>query len=63
MIKVMLQSSRLEYHMKNIGVDQSLCNRYSFEHKFLKNIKKIYQYAGKCDDQQNIKGVLDADMV
>ena len=27
------------------------------------NIKKIYQHAGKCDNQQNLKDVLDADMV
>ena len=24
--------------------------------------KKIYQHAGKCDDQQNLKGILDAAM-
>ena len=49
--------------MKTIGIDQSLCNRSSFEHKFLNNIKKIYQHAGKCDNQQNRMDVLDADMV
>ena len=30
---------------------------------FLNNIKKIYQHAGKFDDQQNLKDILDADMV
>ena len=59
----MLQSSRLEDHMKTIGIDQSLCNRSSFEHKCMNNIKKIYQHAGKCDDQQNLKDILYADMV
>ena len=59
----MLQSPRLEDIMNNIGIDQSLCNRYSLEHKFLNNIKYIYQHAGKCDDQQNLKYVLDAAMV
>ena len=49
--------------MKTIGIDQSLCNRSSFEHKCLNNIKKIYQHAGKCDDQQTLKDILDADMV
>ena len=49
--------------MKTIGIDQSLCNRSYFEHKFLNNIKKIYQHAGKCDDQQNLKDTLDSDMV
>ena len=62
-IKCMLQSPRLEYHMKIIGIDQSLCNRYSFEHKCFNNIKKIYQHVGKCDDQQNLKDILDAAMV
>ena len=35
----------------------------SFEHKCLNNIKKIYQHAGKCDDQQTLKDIIDADMV
>ena len=26
----------------------------------MNNIKKIYQHAGKCDDQQNLKGIIDA---
>ena len=59
-IKCMLQSSRLEDHMKNIGIDQSLYIRSSFEHKCMNNIKKIYQHAGKCDDQQNLKDIIDA---
>ena len=59
----MLQSTRLEDHMKTIGIDQSLSNRSSFEHKFLNNIRKIYQHAGKCDDQQTLKDVFDAAMV
>ena len=29
----------------------------SFEHKFINNIKKIYQHAVKCDDQQNLNDV------
>ena len=49
--------------MNTIGIDQSLCNRYYFEHKFMNNIKYIYQHAGKCDDQQNLKDILDAAMV
>ena len=31
--------------------------------QLLNNIKTIYQHAGKCDDQQNLKDVIDADMV
>ena len=49
--------------MKTIGIDQSLFKRSYFEHTFLNNIKKIYQHAGKCDDQQNLKDILDAAMV
>ena len=56
----MLQSSRLEDHMKTIGIDQSSFTMSSFEHRCLKNIKKIYQHAGKCDDQQNLKDIIDA---
>ena len=59
----MLHSPRLEDHMKTIGIDKSLCNRSSFEHKCLDNIKKIYHYAGKCDKQQNPKDILDASML
>ena len=29
----------------------------------LNNIRNIHQHAGKCDDQQNLKGILDAAMV
>ena len=25
--------------------------------------KKIYQHAGKCDDQQNLKDIIDADIL
>ena len=42
----MLRSPRLEDHMKSIGIDQSLSNRYYFEQKFVDNIKNIYQHAG-----------------
>ena len=46
--------------MKTIGIDQYSFARSSFEHRCMNNIKKIYQYAGKCDDQQNIKDIIDA---
>ena len=48
----MLQSLRLKYHMKIVGIEQSLSNRAIFEHICLKNIKKLYQHVGNCDDQQ-----------
>ena len=59
----MLQSSHLEHHMNTIGIDKSLCIRSYFEHICMNNIKKIYQHASKCDDQQNLKDTLDAAMV
>ena len=55
----MLQSSRLEYHMKTIGIYQSSFTRSYFEHRCTNNIKNIYQHAGKCDDQQNLKYIID----
>ena len=55
----MLQSSRLEDHMKTIGIDQSSFTRSSFEHRCTNNIRKIYQHAGKCDDQQKLKDIID----
>ena len=59
----MLQSAHLEYHMKTIGIEQSLFTKYYFEHRCMNNIKKIYQHAGNCDDQQNTKDIIDADII
>ena len=58
-MKCMLQSSRIEDHMKTIGIDQSSFTRSSFENRCMNNIKNIYQHAGKCDDQQNLKDIID----
>ena len=55
----MLQSSRLEDHMKTIGIDQSSFTRSYFEHRCMNNIKQIFQHAGKWDDQQNLKDIID----
>ena len=43
-INGMLQSPSLKYYMNTIGIDQSLCNRYSFEQKYLNNMKNKYQH-------------------
>ena len=59
-IKCVLQSSRLDDHMKTFGIDQSSFTRSSFEHRCMNNIKNVYQHAGKCDDQQNLKDIIDA---
>ena len=49
--------------MKTIGIDQSSFARSSFEHRCMNNIKKIYQHAVKCDDHQNLKDIIDADIL
>ena len=46
--------------MKTIGIYQSSFTRSSFEHICMNNIKKIYQHAVKCYDQQNLKDIADA---
>ena len=46
-----------------IGVDKSLSNSAMYEHWCLKNIKKLYKYTVKCDDQQQYKSVIGASMV
>ena len=58
-IKCMLKYSRLEDNMKTIGIDLSSVARSSFEHRCTNNTKNIYQHAGKCDDQQNFKDILE----
>ena len=59
----MLQSPRLKYHMKTIGIDQSLSNSALFEHICIKNINKLYQHAGKCENHQQFKYIIEAAMV
>ena len=59
----MLQSPRLKYHVQTIGIDSSLSNNAIYEHKCIENIKKFYKQAGKFDDQQQFKDILEAAMV
>ena len=59
----MLKSPRLKYHVQTIGIDQSLRNNAIYENIGLENIKKIYKKAGKCDDQQQFKYILQDAMV
>ena len=49
--------------MKTIGIDQSLKNSDIIEHRCLKNINKLYQHYGKCDNQQEFKKILEVTMV
>ena len=58
----MLQTTCLEDHIKNIGIDQSSRNRPCIAHKCLNN-KKKYEHAGKCDDQQILRDIIHASMV
>ena len=59
----MLQSPQLKDHVQTIGIEPSLSNNAIHEHKCLGNIKTLYKQAGKCDDQQKFKDILEADMV
>ena len=61
-IKGMIQSTRLKYHIKNIVIDQSLGNSAFFLHRCLQNINKLYKHAGMWDDQQQFKDILEAAM-
>ena len=59
----MLQSLRLKYHVKTIGVHPSLIKNDIYEHKCLENTKRLYTQSGKCEDQQQFKDILEAAMV
>ena len=62
-LKGMLKSLRLKYHVKTIGIEPSLSNYTIYEHTCLENIKNIHKQAGKCDDQQQFKDIIEAAMV
>ena len=59
----MLQSLRLKDHMETIEIDQSLRKRTLFEDICLININKLYQHAGRCNNQQQFKIILEAAIV
>ena len=42
-LKGMLKSLRLKYHLQTIGIHLSLRNNSIYEHKYLENIKKLYK--------------------
>ena len=46
--------------MVNIGVDQLLSNSSIYEHRYLENIKNLYKYDEKFDDQQQFKAIIEA---
>ena len=36
-----------------------MSNSAIFQHRFLQNINKLYKHSGKCDDQQQLKDILE----
>ena len=54
-LKGMLQSLRLKYHVHTIDIEPSLSNNAIYEHKCLKNIKHLYKQAGRCDETATIQ--------
>ena len=61
-IKGVLKSPRLKYHVQTICIHPSLSSNAIYEHKCLENIKKLYKQSGKCDEQQQFKDILEAAM-
>ena len=49
--------------MNTIDIDQFLSNSDLFDHKFLQNIKILYKHAGKCDNQQQFKYIIESAMI
>ena len=52
-LKGMLQSPRLKYHVHTIGIDRSLSNNAIYEHKFLGNIKNYTNKLASVMDSNN----------
>ena len=57
-LKVMLQSPRLKYHVHTIGIEPSLRNNSIYEHKCLESTKTLYKQAGKSDGQQQFNNII-----
>ena len=49
--------------MVSIAIDQYLSNSAMYEHICLENINKLYKSAGKFDDQQQYKAIIEEEMV
>ena len=59
-LKGMLQSPQLKYHVHTVGIDPSLIKSTMYEQKCLENIKKLYKKSGKCENQQQFKDIIKA---
>ena len=62
-IKGMLHSDQLIENMVTIGIDIYLSNNALFEYRCLENINKLYNTAGKCNDQQKYKTTIETALV
>ena len=49
--------------MKIIGIDKSLRNGDTFEHRCPQNINSLQKNSGKCGKQQQFKYILETAMV
>ena len=59
-LKNIFQSLQPKDHVQTIGIHPSLSKNVIYEQKYPENIKKLYKQAGKCDDQQQFKDILEA---
>ena len=59
----MLQSPHIKDQVQTIGIEQSLSNNALYEQKCLQNINNLYKHTGKCDNQQQFKDILEADIL
>ena len=46
-----------------LGMKQVLSHSAMYEHRYLENIKSLYKYAGKHDNRQQYKAIIEAAMV
>ena len=49
--------------MLTIRIDQSLSNCAMYEHRYLEKSRKLYIYAGKCNDQMQFEAIIEASMI
>ena len=49
-------------HHWNWTIIKQQCNEM-YEHQCIENINNLYKPAGKCDDQQQYKAIIEAEMV
>ena len=62
-IKGLLQLERPKNIWLSLEFKKLLSNSEMYEHRCLENIKKLYKYSGKSDEQQHYKAIIEAAMV